>query len=234
MSYADGAPAAGADVSLQPTDSTDLLAALLGRSGTRAQPDGHFSLTGVPPGAYRVSVRAAPPAPPGAPPATASSQTPAALFGSMLGGASAKATLWASADVSVDGEDVSDLDLRLQPGMSVSGRVAFDATTLSPPTNLATTRLIMMPAIDSGSPAALAASLMSGSALMSADADGRFAAHGVLPGPYRLQAIVPGMLLNPRKRRFGLGARIGQREGARRDRPIDRRRSRGAISPTWS
>ncbi len=42
-------------------------------------------------------------------------------------------TLWASAEIPVAGKDVPGVVLRLQPAVTVSGRVEFDATTLTPP-----------------------------------------------------------------------------------------------------
>ena len=60
------------------------------------------------------------------------------------------ARVWAMADVSVDGRDVANLVLTLQPGMTVSGRVAFKGSTAQPPTDLSRLRVSITPADPGG------------------------------------------------------------------------------------
>jgi hypothetical protein len=83
-----------------------------------------LSIAGVPPGAYTLTSAPLPESAL-APPIAPSGRGPAPTM-----------TLWATADISVNGQDVSGLTVRLQPGMTVSGRIAFDAGTLQPPADL--------------------------------------------------------------------------------------------------
>jgi hypothetical protein len=59
-----------------------------------------------------------------------------------MGGATG-ASHWAAQDIVVDGRDQSDIVLRLQPGMTMTGKIAFDATSLTPPGDLSAVRLTM-------------------------------------------------------------------------------------------
>jgi hypothetical protein len=90
-------------------------------------------------------------------------------------------TFWAVADVDVNGVDV-DLQLELQPGMTVSGHVIFSGAS-PPPANLSVLRFVLAPqnagANLSGSP--------SGGDV---DAAGKFAFAGVISGRYRPTYIV--------------------------------------------
>ena len=58
--------------------------------------------------------------------------------------------LWATADVTVDGRNVSNVVLTLQPGMSVSGRIVFEGTTLPPPADLTRLRVTLAPVVTPG------------------------------------------------------------------------------------
>jgi hypothetical protein len=96
------------------------------------------------------------------------------------------ARLWAMSEISVDGRTVSNLVLTLQPGMSVSGRIAFDGTTLQQPADLTRLRVTANP-MDVGGVREVA-SPASGRV----DASGRFMINGVVPGRYRLSASGAG------------------------------------------
>jgi len=132
--------------------------------------DGKFTFTGLMPGAYSVTVRVRP-GPPigqrgGAP------ATPAML------------ALFALAEVNISGSDTA-VSLMLQPGVTVSGRVAFEGDTLKPPANLAQMRLSLN-AVLTGRGAAI------GVPPASVDATGTFTFTGVTPGRYRIFGGVPG------------------------------------------
>jgi hypothetical protein len=94
--------------------------------------------------------------------------------------------LWGSSDVSVAGEDVKGVSIQLQPGMTVTGRVAFDALSNLPP-DMSNVRVSLMPrgqqqmGMDFGPvpPAQV-------------DASGRFTIKGVVPGKYSISANVAG------------------------------------------
>lgn len=89
---------------------TDMLAgAGLRGITTQVQADGKYVFTGIAPGSYTLK----------------------ALVGWGRGAAPTGPTHWASADVQVAGEDLS-VDLTLEPGVPVSGRVVFEGSPPSP------------------------------------------------------------------------------------------------------
>lgn len=78
------------------------------RRGAGASQEGAFSFRGVPPGTYVITVRALPADP---------------------RGGSAVSSYWGRTDVTVSGEDLSGITITTQPGLTLSGRVVFDATS---------------------------------------------------------------------------------------------------------
>jgi len=134
--------------------------------------NGTFTMTGLVPGAYTVVARV------GAPLAGVNGGAPAQPIDP------AALALYAVADITIDSGDATTA-LTLRAGASVSGRVAFDATTLKPPSDLTKVRLTLT-AIITGNGAAL------GVPPGTAKADGTFEFIGVPPGRYRLTASVPG------------------------------------------
>jgi hypothetical protein len=192
----DGALPPGAQVNLQMAGQPDVPTVPgLSSSMARIGPDGTFSFQSVTPGQYTLMVRA--------PVRQADSATPpyaqAALqnqgpgpgagrgaFGGPGGrgpGGPITQVLWASTDVTIDGRDLSDLTLNLQPGMTLSGRVAFSGAG-APPADLSAIRVNLRP-LDAqafgGSPPAL-----------QVDASGNFTMTGVVPGRYAIGANVAG------------------------------------------
>jgi hypothetical protein len=97
------------------------------------------------------------------------------------GRGSSSPRLWASADVSVDGRNVSNVVLTLQPAFSMSGRLEFRGTTAQVPTDLTSVRVTLSPA-DLTSSGRQTASAATGRV----DESGRFTIDGVVPGRYRL------------------------------------------------
>jgi hypothetical protein len=122
-----------------------------GTSGM-ATPDGRYVANDLRPGQYTLSARAG--------------------------------NAYATMDIPVNGRDIPDLVLRLQPAgattVTVSGRTAFDATTLTPPASLTGVRVSLVGAKPTG--------------LLSATAreDGTFTIQGIDPGRYRIQASLGG------------------------------------------
>lgn len=167
-----GADLRGINVMLSDAQSGGLS---MGNINTRADESGRFRLMNVPPGQYRLTARATIP-----PPRPQSTQAPPGGRGR---GAPAPVrvepvTVWASADIAVDGSNVSNVLLSLQQGVSVSGQVAFDGTTAAP-TDLTRIRVTLSPSEPNP---------FGGSSSGRVDASGRFTIQSVVPGRYRLTA----------------------------------------------
>jgi uncharacterized protein (DUF2141 family) len=131
--------------------------------------DGTYKFTGVMPGHYTVTAR-----PTNAPPGRGGGAAP-------LG--PADLAQFAIAEVTVNGQDAT-ADLTLQPGVTVSGHLAFSGTT-PPPAALNTAR-VSMSAVVARNGAAV------GVPAATVDATGQFSFSGVAPGRYRLTASMPG------------------------------------------
>jgi hypothetical protein len=158
--------------------------------GARADAQGSFQIANVPPGQYTLIARATVGGPNGREAGPGGGRNPmpggrGELAGrGRAGGPGSDATrLWATADVTVDGRNVQNVLLNLQPGVSVSGRIAFDGTSVPQPTDLTRLRVTLAPAGASG---------MTGEVAQAAagrvDADGKFTIPSVVPGRYRLTA----------------------------------------------
>ncbi|HET9267050.1 MAG TPA: carboxypeptidase regulatory-like domain-containing protein, partial [Vicinamibacterales bacterium] len=119
--------------------------------------NGQFSIMNVSPGTYTLRAHAAAPRVAGS--------------GSML---------WASTEIVVSGQPISDVVLSLDTGVTISGRVVADGTA---PVDITKMRIM---ASHGGSIQADLAPV-----LASPDASGRFALVGVVPGRYRIIAY-PG------------------------------------------
>jgi uncharacterized protein (DUF2141 family) len=135
-----------------------------------ARPDaeGRFTFAGVTPGSYAILSRGAPPGSAPPPPGPEGMrQTP---------------PLWATAEVAVEGQNVSGVTLMLQEGMTVSGKVVLEGTTLPPPP-LNRVRVNL---------AAAQSEVNLGTSAAAVDASGQFTITGVTPGRYRLTATLPG------------------------------------------
>lgn len=132
--------------------------------GAMAGADGRFTFRGVTPGQYSVLARtiSAPPRPGAAAP-------------------TGSAVSWASAEIVVDGQDVIDVPLTYQPGLTISGRVAFEGANPPP---------ALIPGLRFGVPLMLSTS----SALpplppVQMEGSGRFTISGIIPGPYRFGSV---------------------------------------------
>lgn len=161
----DGTPAAGTRVSL---DVRNPRVSLEGATRTvAANATGQFVFTNVPPDDYRVSARAA-------------------------SGAPAVFDLWGHADVAVAGTDVHGVAVTLAPAASITGRLHFLSTSLTPPKDLTTVRLHVVGAY------AMAQALVGAGGIATqhqaaVDADGRFRVGGLPPDRYLATATWPGM-----------------------------------------
>lgn len=157
----DGQPATGTQVvatAITEASSMDLFSpGAAGTTGVDAQ--GRFAFPALASGRYIITARHASPA--GAAPATA--------------------PLWAMTEVAMSGTDQS-IELVLQPGMTVSGKVVFDGNTLQPPASAAGVR-VSMPNTSAG--------VTIGVQTATVNADGRFLLSGAPPGQYKLTASAP-------------------------------------------
>jgi hypothetical protein len=135
-------------------------------------PDGRFNVSGLVPGRYALTARAA-------------SGDPAAGPGRGGRGAGGPPVmdLWATTELDIAGLDVADVALRLAPGMTVSGRVVVEAADGSAPdVDRASIRLQVPPSRGASF----------GVPVGQADADGTFRFVGVPPGAYYVTANLPG------------------------------------------
>jgi len=148
----DGHPLANAQVTLSSTAASGMR----GRTGSETDAEGRFAFRSVAPGEFTISARA-------------SSDRSPAMF-----------DLWASLDLTVNGEDLNGVLLNLRPGMTVSGHIVYDGLA-KPPDDLSRLAINLV-----------ATSPDTGLAPPSQEpvfADGTFTLSGVAPGRYRLGAI---------------------------------------------
>jgi hypothetical protein len=154
--------------------NADEEAADVDRPGASVQPpSGRFSFQNIVPGRYTVMARTmmfGPPPPPNA-------------------AAPKEPLLWGMAEVVINGQDVSDVVIELHPGITVSGQLAFQPTTLVPPTDLSRAQVSIFPFAPDGRSMMMMGPPPQGKV----DASGRFTIPDVMPGKYRMSAGVIGM-----------------------------------------
>jgi hypothetical protein len=162
----DGSPAASANVTMR---QREMNASLEGSDRiARTDASGRFTFQNVPPGEYRISMRAS------------STSSPSEL------------DLWAQTDVRVSGGDVDGVGLALAPASTISGRVSFDGAS-PPPADLSVVRLHFS-AVDAIA-RAMSAGGSGGQQppIASVQADGTFRVSGLPPDRYLVGASWPGM-----------------------------------------
>jgi hypothetical protein len=105
---------------------------------------------------------------------------------------------WAQQEIDVNGEDVKDLALTLMEGMTISGRVVFEAKTEKVPSDPAQVRVTLEP---------LSVGRVGFSARPATiDREGNFTITGVTPGRYRLNANVSSAAGPPETTAFTSGS----------------------------
>jgi hypothetical protein len=122
---------------------------------------------GVPPGQYRITVQSGRVATPASP-----TTTSRVVY-----------MLWGGTDLTLSGQDVSDLTIRLQPAQSVTGQVTFRGSAATTRPDLSRITLRLAPATNATRPETIPAALVA--------ADGTFKFEGVIPGTYRLTGAAP-------------------------------------------
>jgi hypothetical protein len=123
--------------------------------GVTTEADGAFAFDGVPPGRYVVAAR------------TSSD-------GSMALRYDANTSLWASTELLVQGQDITNVTLTPVPGITLEGRLVFQGQR--PPPRLSEFRMLGVPLSSRTSPG--------GSPVAVATEDGRFRMYGTPPGIY--------------------------------------------------
>ena len=172
VTAADGGGNALASTVIALIDADQIVPGVTARTA-RPDPEGRFTIGGVPPGHYLLFARAAPmtslkidgPTP----------ETPVVRTATTFGATQ----FWAMSDVVVDGRNVPDLALTMQKGMTVSGVVKTDSSG-GQTFDLARVRV----SVSLAGPAGLGNLIPDVPA--TADAGGHFSISGVVPGRYRV------------------------------------------------
>jgi len=161
----DGSPAANATVIMR---YRELKASLEGSDRTaRTDASGRFTFQSVPPGDYRLTVRA-------------SSATPPTQL-----------DLWAQADVRVSSGDVEGVGLALAPASTITGRVTFAGQTQAPP-DVSVVRL-QFTAVEAMALAMSGGGSGAPPPTTGVQPDGTFRIEGLPPDRYQVGATWPGM-----------------------------------------
>jgi hypothetical protein len=135
----------------------------------RADADGRFTIDGVPPGRYRLMAGSVP-------------ASPLTTSGSPL--IVSRDLLTASADISVNGEDVESVSLSLHPALTVSGRLAFEGGRAVQ--DIGPRRVPMPMSLD-------LANAGQAFPVLELESGGTFTVSGIVPGPYRLLGNLQGV-----------------------------------------
>ena len=126
-----------------------------GFRGVTTEPDGGFAFDYGPPGRYVIAARAS-------------------ADGAMPLRYDPAASLWASTEIVVDGQDIPNVVLTPTPGLTIEGRIVFEGQR--PPPRLSELRMIGLPLWSRTSPG--------GQPAMAVSFDGRFSIPSVPPGFY--------------------------------------------------
>ena len=164
---ASGQPPQSLQVTLRPM--SELMSSLGVMSTVRTTPDGKFTATGVMPGRYVLVARGA---------FRVSAPEAAAAPAGRAGGPPLGPALWASVELTVDGRDLPDLALSLQPGATVTGRMVFDGAA---PAEIPRLRFSLRPQTSQQTFEMAPAAVV--------NADGTFTMTGIAPGRYRFASF---------------------------------------------
>jgi hypothetical protein len=133
----------------------------------RAEPDGRFTFTSVPPGHYMLFARSV-----GASPVTTSGSPQILPAGPIQ---------WATAEIVVDGQDLTNVALSPQPSISIAGRLSFEGTLPAPEVSG-----IRVPSLSTGQ---TIGTFRLALPQIQLQPDNRFRIDGIVPGVYKLGAM---------------------------------------------
>jgi uncharacterized protein (DUF2141 family) len=176
VSRSDGQPAAAATVQLTAITPPGTLAleTPLQLNATTG-PTGAFIIPQVTPGDYQLLARVPVTPPP-----------PAPNTGMVTPGQTGP-SLWGQVDISVVGNDIKNLAVAAEPGLTMSGRIRFEGESLKPPADLTRLRVYLAPEAVINQRPGTAIRTITFSPSVPAQADGTFTITGIAPGTYVLQ-----------------------------------------------
>jgi protocatechuate 3,4-dioxygenase beta subunit len=93
-----------------------------------------------------------------------------------------KPAMFASTDITITTGDPVSVTLRLEPAMTLTGRILLEATTATPPADLSRARVGLFPTANGGA-------ANSGTSVV--DPSGAFTITGITPGRFRVTATLP-------------------------------------------
>ncbi len=170
---ADGAPAANVQVMLQREGAgpPSLAAVFAIAPGSRSGANGRFTVRNAGPGQYTLTARTV-----------------------RASGGPAGANLWASAPLTVAGQNITGVVLQLQTGMSLSGRVVVNATRVAAPASLAGVTIAVTAPSGTRDPmnalmGLVAMSLGGQGSMQVARENGTFDVTGLAPGSYLVNGV---------------------------------------------
>ena len=186
----DGTMPQGTQISLTPIDSADMPPVPgVSTNQARVNQEGNFTFRDIPPGRYRVMARGMVRDPNA--PAQDQGRGGRGGFGGQGGGPGGRGgpgqiqqVLWGAADIEVNGTDLKGITISLQEGMTITGRITFDAAGVPSPPDLSGTRInLTQRGVQVGGEMGFIPPAV-------VDAQGNFTIKGVLPGKYSVNANV--------------------------------------------
>jgi hypothetical protein len=144
------------------------------QASARTTPDGTFRIPAVSPGDYTLMAGATP-----------SGRAPSGREGGPA--------LWGEMKLSISGDDITGLTMRLDPGPALTGRVAFADGALKPPADLTQWRVSLVTPASLTQRGPVMSSAFSPAAPIALNADGTFEIAGIPPGGFVFQLTGPGV-----------------------------------------
>jgi len=123
----DGKPLDGAMVSATPANRGDVGMMIMNSGTGRTSKDGNFTLTGVAPGDYMLTVRSVR--------IITSDSGDTMMFRATIGGPDGPEGESASLPLTVSGEDMSNVVIVTSKGATASGRIVFEGSSTPPPSS---------------------------------------------------------------------------------------------------